>query len=299
MKDRGLSLFGLKTLKDIEKVVQARPDVKFEISYNMSAQLISSAMPFLKERVLSLHACCPMTDTYPNFATKDDSVLELSFIAVRKSIETSVRLGARIMVLHPGYLTDKPVPLDTDERMTLLESEEFKKNTRGDGTNIAKPSYACEPEYRERMLLMRDNLAKVALMCKEEGITLGVENLNPRSGYLCLTPEDFEMLSQADDIHFTLDIGHLWITHFALEFDYLKAIRRMLETGRVVSCHLHGNPSDGKVMEDAHGLLMDYPLFPAKEAMDMVASYPVNLVLESISRPVESMKQLDWLLAKH
>lgn len=289
---KGISLVGFKTQKEVEEYIHAYPDACFELSYAMSQSFLKEVAPLIKNRVISIHACCPSQPCFPNFGSADPQVIRESEEAVMKSAETALAFGAKVMVLHPGYLTDERVSSRYAERAKLMEGTAFAPFTgRGEGA-IARADITSMDEYLKRFEIMRGHIERISERLEKLKITLAVENLNPRAGYLNITSEDFFRFGK--NIYFCLDVGHLWVSHFVFGFDFLPAVKRILSTGRVVNMHLHSNASDGTILEDTHDDFYSNS-FPAREIIAMASSLPLNLVLETVKNPLENTRFLDSL----
>lgn len=294
MKKKAISLVGFKSRDEIASFVSQYPDARFELSYNMSGDFLEEVSPLISGRVISLHACSPLEPFFPNFGSEDPEVISESEAMLMRSAETALRYGADIMVLHSGYLTDQRVSSDYAGRARLMKGPEFQEYIGRQEGYIARGDILDTKGYRRHFSTMVGHVAAVSERLRTMGITLAVENLNPRAGYLFMQPS--EISDFPEDIRFCLDVGHLWISRFVFGFDFLPAVEQLLASGRVVSLHLHSNPSDGRILEDSHG---DFNAkdFPAEEIVRLAADLPVNLVLETVRNPVENAIFLDGLLA--
>ena len=282
MDKRAISLVGFKSRQSVEDYIKAFPRARFELAYNMSSAFLSSLEPLLAGRVVSLHACCPLVRCFPNFASSSPVVLKESFDAMDESLESAKRFHAELMVLHPGYATDSALPSDAAKRTAVLQGPDFQRFVGREEGSICTPDYIRSREYRHHFALMKENLAVLAPRMEHKGVRLAIENLNPRAGYLCLHPDEFAELASMPSLYFCLDVGHLWISHFVLGFDFFAALAKMMATGRVLSCHLHSNPSDGTVLRDAHEPF-EANGFPFERVLSCLLPYHPNLVLEQIS----------------
>ncbi len=292
MREWGLSLVGLRAVDDVQAIAGRYPELNFELSYNMRPDMLEMVAPILEHRVISLHATCPRSRYFPNFASDDSQVLAQSMSDIRQSIVTAKRFHAPIMVLHPGYLCEEGMPSDKNARLALLDKPLFQRHVAVREGAICGRKYPESDAYRRAMDRLTSHIGMVCRLCRDDGITLAVENLNPRSGYLCMTPDDFAQLATIEHLGFCLDIGHLWISHFAFGFDFLDAMRSMLATRKVVSFHLHANPSDGHIWEDSHGDLDANGAFPLYETLGAIVAEPANCVLETVSHPDHNIRIL-------
>ena len=242
-----LSLAGLKTKEEIVTTIasfEAKTGRKalFELSFTMEREFLDHLKPVLCGRTLSAHATCPATEFFPNLASNDAGVIEQSNRDLDATLETAAEFGASVIVVHPGYATNRTIPADEALRMRLLESAEFTPYIRVQEGSICGPDYADTTQNRVFLERTLANLASFSVRCAERGISLAVENLNPRVGYLIQTPRDaIETVRALPAAGICLDIGHLWIADQVYGFGFLEGIRRILATGRVVTAPLHSN----------------------------------------------------------
>jgi Endonuclease IV len=293
---REISLVAFKTKAEVEKYISDFPSACFELSYAMSPEFLSEVTPIIKDRVVSLHACCPREPVFPNFASHDKSVVDMSFDLMKKSAETANRFGAKIIVLHPGYLLDYALPSSSKARLEMLNTASLKRHIGFEKGSICNSGYLSDSEYREYFLVMKENLVELNQMLLNQGITLVVENLNPRSGYLFMSPEEMAELALDTELHYCLDVGHLYVSSFVFGFDFLSGVRKALSTGRVASVHLHSNKSGNGEYIDSHEDFFA-PHFPAKKIVDDVVSLSsANLVIETLENPLANSVFLESLL---
>jgi sugar phosphate isomerase/epimerase len=286
-----LSLAGLKSKADIVEYIagfEAKTGRKalFELSFKMRRDFLDSLKPVLSGRTLSVHAVCPATEFFPNLASDDAGVIERSNRDLDATLETASDFGASVIVVHPGYATNRAIPADEALRMRLLNSAEFKPYIRVQEGSICGPDYANTAQSRVFMERTLANLAPFSIRCVERGISLAVENLNPRVGYLIQTPCDaIETVRVLPSAGICLDIGHLWIADQVYGFGFLEGIRRVLETGRVITAHLHSNHAtnsgDGPACYTDDHESLDTGNVPVREALRLLSGSGANLVIEA------------------
>ncbi len=293
MMKKGISLVGFRTYDEVSSYIKAYPNARFELSYNMKREFLSSIAPLIEGRVLSLHACCPEEAFFPNYGSYNPSVIEYSNNVMQKSLETAKAYGADIVVLHPGYITDENVSSCYRERALLMRSNAFKPFIAREEGSIVRNDILSDEEYVMRFRKMNDHVTELSSLFERAGVALAVENLNPRAGYLFYSP--YEIANFSPNVRFCLDVGHLYISHYVFGFDFLKAIDYMLSTGRVLSMHLHSNRSDGKILEDSHSDFFASG-FPSTDIIRIASGYDVNLILETISNPLENSFFLDSII---
>ncbi|NBK20630.1 MAG: hypothetical protein EOM68_01230 [Spirochaetia bacterium] len=298
MQKKVISLSGFCSFFEIEHYLQRFPEMNVELSYHMSANFLHEVTPLIRGKVASVHACCPHEPIFPNFGSHDKEVLQASYKAVEESFKTAFRFQASIVVLHPGYVTDLAIPSDNKRREALLADPSFRPYVFKQQGSICLSSYPNSDVYQRHAQQARGELPKVAQLGKKYGVRLAVENLNPRVGYLFQTPQEMVALTHENpDLFLCLDVGHLWISSCLYGFDYFAGLRTILETQRVINCHLHANSSQAvteQYADDHHSL--DKYGFPYEEVISLLHAYGANLVLETIENPVENTGLLITLL---
>jgi len=295
-----LPLTSLVAMRDIGEVIgfldEAGKEVRFELSYMMSPSFLDEVEPLVKGRIDSVHACCPATEYFPNLASGDSFVVAQSMRDMRSTLDTALRFGASIVVLHAGYVTDLAMPSDYKIRSLLLAGEEFSAEARFKDGSICGPDYNRGPKYLLFAARAKERLAELAGVYAGKGVRLAVENLNPRVGYLFHTPDEMVKLSRLHpNLGLCLDVGHLFICSYAYGFDFLEGIRTIIATKKVLTCHLHGNSSAPGLFRDDHHSL-DKHGFPFAEVLAILADSGANLVLETVEEPLRNHRMLRDLL---
>ncbi len=300
-----ISLTGFKDPAEVRDFI-ARAEARgitplFELSYNLDApflEALSQFEGFLDGRVVSVHAPCPSRIFFPNLGSCEPGVVAESLKTIAAGARTAARFGAANLVLHPGYTFDEPVHLDSRRRLAVLEARLKEKREWiwiEEGT-ICRPEYCTSGEYRLHLRQAITNLKQAAYICREEGVRLCAENMNPRVTYLFQTPEDLLALCAADEhIRICLDLGHLWLSSLVHGFDYLQAVERLCVSDRVATTHIHNNRST----LGEHTRLMDEHRnigsgnVPLEAALALIRKYSRSaLVAETIDSPLENLAAL-------
>lgn len=288
---KGISLVGLHDSKAIEDVIQAFPDVYFELSYSIDGTFLDEIQPLVKGRVASIHSLCPRRDFFPNFACNDEHVLRWSENEMMKDIQTACRFGASIVVLHPGYIIPSLIPSETSERINLLKT--VRKFIAIEEGAVCRSDYIRTPEYQAAFDIMVPNLVRLSRIFSASGLRLAIENLNPRAGYMLLHPDEIIYLAESTDLFFTLDIGHLWVSSELFGFDFIDAVKRIMATNRVLTTHLHSNPSDKRksLFVDTHQSLDSFGM-PYAECLEIIKTKGANMILETKECPLHNLSIL-------
>lgn len=304
-KITGISLVSLQSVDRLTSAIaSSQYDLHFELSYEMSLELIEEMRPLLGDSVISVHAACPNVEYFPNLASNDEKVIKQSFSDLEMSLETTSSFNANIMVIHPGYATNKAIPSNNKERQELLQSREFQPYIWKEKGSICYPDYVTSKDYIRYCEKAMHNLDLFSRRCADYGITLAVENLNPRVGYLFQTPDEMiHLVENVPGCSICLDVGHLWVSSFLYKFNFLDGVKRILATGKVVTTHLHSNSShpgkdrDSIRLEDDHTSLYRYN-FPYPEVIKEISQSGANMVLEVKEEPVENYTLLMHELIK-
>jgi sugar phosphate isomerase/epimerase len=273
----------------------AGADARFELAYTMSRDALDILEPGLRGKVVSVHACCPAAEHFPNFASENPEVVAESFRDMAETLGTAVRFGAAMVVLHPGYATDSAMPSSFAERKALLGRPEFLAEIRHAEGAICGPGYNRTERYRTHALRAMESLGELAERYAERGVRLAAENLNPRAGYLFHTPDEMaEIAGIHRNLGVCLDIGHLYMSSFAYGFDFLEGVREIVSTGKVLSCHLHGNSSGPARFRDDHASLDRFG-FPFEAALGILVESGAALVLEVVEEPERNVRLVERL----
>ena len=257
---KGTSMVGIGSVEELSHIARMFPQASFELSYNRRRDELEEWLTSAKGRIASIHALSPMRSFFPNFAK---------------------RIGAGIVVLHPGYLVPGLVPTSVSERSDMLSKSGLEKFISVKKGSICNLSYTKEPEYRLAFSSMVENLSALSGELDAMGVKLAVENLNPRAGYLLVHPDELLELARTTSLSFCLDVGHLLVSSALFGFDFISSVEAVLETGRVVTVHMHSNPSKAGVYEDSHQSIRANG-FPYKEVLDLVERSGANLMLETL-----------------
>lgn len=278
MNKRGISLVGVKDLKTIEKIRNNYSDAWFELAYNTKPEQLNEQLSLVKGRVASMHLLCPIREYFPNIAYEKSYIWSENEIL--KDAEFAAKIGAEVLVLHPGYVIDGLVFTDNYKRMKQIASN---------GTTICTPDYPQSEQYQYSFSVMTENAVKLSEKIRNFGLELAIENLNPRVSYLVMKPEELLYLASLG-LSLNLDTGHLQLSSALFKFDYYKALEAILNTGKVVSIHLHSNESCNGIYDDSHCSLDKY--LNCQKVLDIAEKSRSNLIIESIEDPLHNISLL-------
>ncbi len=286
---KGISLVALPSREVIKEIIERYSDVCFELPYNMSISYWNENKDLLENRIASIHSLCPEREFFPNFASDDDEARNLSFTEVLKDRAFASSVSADFMVIHPGYLYPGLVSSESEKRMRELDSgklDSFRLKAR---STICNKHYIESSFYRDAFDRMKRNLEIISSEVAASGSRrLCAENLNPRVGYMLMTPDEIVEIAGIPSVSLCLDIGHLKVSSALFGFDFISALRRVLDTFKVVTTHLHSNPSGEGRYEDSHESLDKYSM-PYKKVLDMIEEHGANMILETVEDPVGNL----------
>ena len=278
---KGTSMVGIGSIEELSIVAEKFPLASFELSYNRERDGLEGWLNAVEGRIASIHSLSPMRSFFPNFASPDKDVVAWSHEQVLEDADLAKRIGAGIIVLHPGYLVPGLVPTSVSERSELLSKSGLERFVSVKKGSICTRTYIEEPEYRLAFSSMVENLSVLSNELDSLGVKLAVENLNPRAGYLLVHPSEMLELARTTNLSFCLDVGHMLVSSALFGFDFLSSVASVLETGRVVTVHMHSNPSKAGVYEDSHQSIRANG-FPFREVLELVERSGANLMLETL-----------------
>ena len=288
MSKKGISLVGIKDIDTVRLIRERYPDCYFELSYASTEKDLEEVLPLIKGRVASIHSLSPRRIFFPNLAS--NSSYEISECEILKDAELALSVGADNLILHPGYLVDGVVSSEYKTRLEQIKALKLDEYLIDKESEICSPKYVESTLYKDRFKILCDNALRLNEKVSAMGLNLCLENLNPRAGYMLLTPDECLYLASLG-LNLCLDIGHLQINSIIFGFDLLKEAKRILDSGRVKSMHLHSNESREGVYIDSHKSLSKYLPF-AHELCAYAESKSSNLILEVVEDVFENVTYL-------
>ena len=281
MAKKGISLVGIKDRETVERLRRDYPDCYFELSYMSTPQSLEETLPIIKGRVASIHLLAPVREYFPNLAS--DSAYAWSEKEILKDAELALETGAENLVLHPGYLVDGPVYSDYAKRLPQIQGAGLEEYMLIPEESVCSVEYTKSPIYRKYWDTLLENAVRLSSKINSMGLHLCLENLNPRAGYMILHPDECIALAQCG-MDLCVDIGHLQVNAALYGFDVLQETKRILDTGRVRTMHLHSNQSVYGTFKDSHRSLDKYMPY-WKEIVDYASEKESNLILEVLEEP--------------
>lgn len=288
MTKKGISLVGIKDIKEIEEVRERYPDAWFELSYMSTEESLKVTLPLIKGRVASIHLLAPVRPYFPNLASENS--YQWSEREILKDAEMALKLGAENLVLHPGYLVDGLVSRDYKTRLVQLKELEMEEYIVSKEESVASSKYIESPLYKSAFEKMTENALKINEKIRVMGLHLALENLNPRTGYMVLHPDEMIKLASLG-LDLCVDVGHLQVNAAIFGFDVLSETKRILDTGRVKTMHLHSNPSRPGYYKDSHNSLNKF-LPTYNNILEYGEEKESNLILETLEDTMGNLSLL-------
>ncbi len=276
MNKKGISLVGIKDIETVKTIRERYPECWFELSYSSSEEELKEVLPLIEGRVASIHLLSPRREYFPNLAST--RAYEWSEREIFKDAELALRIGAENLILHPGYLIDGLVYSDNDKRLEQIKKLDLRSYLIDKDNGICSHGYIESKEYCDKFKIMEENAMRLQAKISAMGLNLILENLNSREGYMVLSPDECIRLAE-DGFELCLDIGHLEVNSYVFGFDLQQEAKRILDTGKVRSMHLHSNESRIGYYVDSHKSLYKYiPYW--KELLQYASKKGSNLILE-------------------
>lgn len=184
--------------------------------------------------------------------------------------------------MHARYTTDNYVPTNYSDRKHLLL---YKLNL----PEYCDKTYTSSDLYKRHMEITIDNLKEVSKICNDNGVVLAIENLKPIPTYLFQVMEDFnKLVSEIPNIGICIDTGHLWLSSQVYGFNYLDILTTLLQTGCVVSTHIH----DNNTVKDSHSTIAT-GVIPLKDSVKKIVELSnAPLISEAKQDPLKNIKLL-------
>ena len=290
----GLSLVGVKTIEELKIIATDFPECVFELSYYSTPEYIGRALPLIAGRIASVHSLTPRREYFPNLGCAN--AWEWSKREILTDGRYAASLGAKNIVLHPGYAIEGLVWTDGEKRMEQVQHCGLEQYALPGFPKFCTKEYLSSPRYVKCFETMVENALVLTKALSEMGVNLCLENLPPRPGYLLFMPEEMEKLAQKG-LKMCLDIGHMQVCAAVFDFDLTKAICSVIESGGVETMHMHSNPSRKGLYTDSH----EGPALYNKDLgiiVDCAKKHNVNMISEVVDNPYDSVEVLTNLFSK-
>jgi sugar phosphate isomerase/epimerase len=207
---------------------------RYELNHFVSQELVNGAkLP--SDAIRSIHAPCP---TNPRTQEAQVSALDkeeraLAIEAVTASISLAERIGAQVVILHPG---DVPVNPELEKELRSLYNQGRRWSPRYD--EVKAELVEQRARHAERHLdATRRSLERLASIADSAGVRIGLEN-RFFYGEIPL-PDELDLLLRefAGPLGFWFDAGHAYTLEalgFVQHTEWLNGFSQHL-----VGAHLH------------------------------------------------------------
>lgn len=241
-----------KMVKRLEAVTTPYVEVVDDGFHTLSKKRVVKLNEVAKSRSLQFTVHSPFADL--NIASPSKPMLKATLKRLKQSIAFANNLNARLWVLHPGNKTGISM---------FYPGQDWKQNVKS-----IQELYATANDY---------------------GVTVAIENLPEKYGFIMKTPEDFQRFYKetALPIGIVLDVGHANLE--AQVEPFLKELPEKIT-------HIH--VSDNVGIQDQH-LGIGYGAINWKwfsETLKKIG-YSQIVITESVEHVEESLQKLRELLA--
>ncbi len=241
-----------KMVKRLETATTPYVEVVDEGLHTLSRKRVATLNQKAKSQHLEFTVHSPFADL--NIASPSKPILKTTLKRLKQSMTYANALNAKLWVLHPGNKTGISM---------FYPGQDWKQNTQ--------------------------SIQQLHTAAEEYGVTVAIENLPEKYGFIMKTPEDFQRFYKETNlpIGIVLDVGHA-----NLEAQVEPFLKKLPE--KIVHIHV----SDNVGVNDQHlGIgygAIDWQWF-ANELKKI--SYRQIVVTESVEHVEESLQKLRQLLA--
>jgi len=217
----------------------------FELSFSLPKEMLEDILLFKKDsdiQIVSLHNYCPapegvdrknaLPDCF-SLSSLNESERKKAINLTKRSMDTTKRLGAKVLVLHCGR-----VEIEEKTKTLMYLYKEDKKETpqfKNIKDDLVKQREEAKEPFWDRILKSLDELSDYAL---DLGIFLGVENRIyyreiPSFDEIGLILDNF----QDKNVLYWHDVGHAQVLEnlgFNKHRDYLESYG-----DKIIGFHLH------------------------------------------------------------
>tara|TARA_B110000305_G_scaffold230145_1_gene281976 strand:+ start:3066 stop:3911 length:846 start_codon:yes stop_codon:yes gene_type:complete len=203
-----------KSLSKLKKFkinnVELGSNHKYEKNYNFIKKnefnyLVHNYFPVPKKNIII------------NIASQIKKIRQESIKQVKKSINFSKKIGAKLYTFHPGFLTDPDGTNQSDKNYDFLWQKDLSNNKN----------------YEHAWKNMTISLKEIILFAKKKGVKIAIEtegSINASEHLLMQRPSEFlkfKKIFSKNDIGINLNIGHLNLASKVFNFDKIKFVKQI------------------------------------------------------------------------
>lgn len=162
--------------------------------------------------------------------------LPIIFKAFEDNYNFLKELKVDLTVFHGFAMTDILIgsmksQADYAKNLSLLKRDDLKNGEN----SIINNDFTKLPEYFERLDFLRENLKSVRKNFPD--VVFSIENDLPVYGYGAMKLSDMVQLEHP----ICIDVGHLWVSSLAIDFDYYRELEIGLAECDVRMIHFHNS----------------------------------------------------------
>lgn len=213
-----------------------------------------------------------------NLSTREN--LPIIFQAFEDNYAFLKEIGVDLTVFHGFAMTDILIgsmksQADYAKNLSLLKRDDLKNAV----DSVINNDFTKLPEYFERFEALKDNLKIVRE--KFPDVIFSIENDLPVYGYGGMKLSDMVKLEHP----LCIDIGHLWVSSLAIDFDYYRELEIGLAESDVRMIHFHNSVMTHKtpknLLTDGHLGISEKNELDLQKSFNLMRKYGIDyLVLE-------------------
>lgn len=225
-----------------------------------------------------------------NLSTTEN--LPIIFNAFEDNYRFLKEIGVDLTVFHGFAMTDLLIgsmksQADYTKNLSLLKRDDLKNAPN----SVINNDFTKSKEYFERLEMLKENLKVVRE--KFSDVVFAIENDLPVYGYGAMKLSDMVQLEH----QICIDIGHLWVSGLAIDFDYYRELEIGLAECDVRMIHFHNSrmthATPKHTLTDGHLGISELNEIDLKRSFDLMRKYGIDyLVLEITKCSVADIQKI-------
>lgn len=262
-----------------------------ELGYKITAAQLAQIVPLLTEfdlKVSSVHNFCPLPDDYPSprhpsnyyrLTSQDESERKLAVRWTQEAVNTAVRVGASVVVIHAGTVE---MPDELSEKLFKM----YKVSDQGAGAfeqvraKFSKERQAARGPFMEAI---NKSLAELLVYAQDKNIKIGLETrYYPTEIPNC--EEIGELLNKfhRQGLWYWHDVGHAEANDRLGIYSHQDCLKRYAQ--QLIGFHLHGV----KILRDHQAPLEGD--FDIKSVYPFIKKHHIKVIESHGSATVEQIR---------